>query len=193
LRRASVNLCACVAATAATVLLGACGGGARRDADAPDATFTVRVERASFPARQHLAQAAALILTVRNTGEEAIPDLVVHVRGFQDRAGGSRDADLGRDVWIVDDGPGAEATAFEDTWIAGRLAPGRAKTLRWNVTPVVPGSHTLRYEVAPSLAGGGRARLASAARAAGTLRVRVSGTPARARVDPRTGAVLREE
>ncbi len=198
MRRATANLCACAAATAASLLLGACGGGGdeRRDAGAPQGTYTVAVERASFPARQHLAAAAALVLTVRNTGEAAIPDLVVTVRGFTDRSGGPRNADRGRDLWIVDDGPGSAATAFEDTWTAGRLAPGRARTLRWNLTPVVAGTHTIRYEIAPSLAGGARAQLSDgdgARRAAGALRARVSDMPARARVDPRTGQVQRSE
>ena len=174
-------------------MLGACGGDERRDAGARGGTYTVRVERSSFPAQQRLARATALILTVRNTGEEEIPDLVVTVRGFSDRSGGSRDADLGRDLWIVDDGPGAQATAFEDTWTAGRLAPGRSKTLRWDVTPVVAGTHTLRYEIAPALAGAARAQLAGGGRAAGALRARVTAKPAKARVDPRTGAVLRDE
>jgi hypothetical protein len=192
LRRATANLCACAAATASAVALGACGGGERRDAGAPGGTYALRVERSSFPARQRLAEQAALILTVRNTGAAAIPNLVVTVRGFRDRSGGSRDADLGRDLWIVDDGPGAEATAFEDTWAAGRVAPGRSRTLRWKVTPVVTGSHTLRYEIAPTLAGAARAHVAGG-RPGGALRVRVTGRPARARVDPRTGAVLRDE
>jgi hypothetical protein len=190
-RRATANLCACAAATASAALLGACGGGERRDAGAPGGTYAVRVQRSSFPARQHLAEHAALILTVRNTGDAAIPDLVVTVRGFRDRSGGSRDADRGRDLWIVDDGPGAQATAFEDTWTAGRLAPGRSTTLRWNVTPVVPGTHTLRYEIAPTLAGAARARLSGGGPPAGALRARVSASPAQARVDPRTGAVRR--
>jgi len=193
LRRATANLCACAAATATAAGLGACGGDDRRDAGAPTGTYTVRVERSSFPAQQRLATAAALVLTVRNTGEEEIPDLVVTVRGFSDRSGGSRDADLGRDLWIVDDGPGAQATAFEDTWTAGRLAPGRSKTLRWDVTPVVAGTHTLRYEIAPAPAGAARAQLAGGGRAAGALRARVTAKPAKARVDPRTGAVLRDE
>ena len=194
LRRATANLCACAAAIAATVPLGACGGQPRRDAGAPEGTYTVAIARASFPARQHLAQRSALELTVRNTGERAIPELVVSVHGFTDRSGGSRDADLGRDVWIVDDGPRAAASAFEDTWIAGRLEPGRARTLRWELTPVVAGTHAVRYEIAPSLTGAARVRLArGGGRAGGTLRARVSGAPARARVDPRTGEVRRSE
>ena len=193
LRRVTANLCACAAATVATVSLSACGADARRDADAAEGTYTVAVERRSFPAEQHLAKAAALVLTVRNAGDEAIPDLVVTVRGFRDRSGGSRDADLGRDLWLVDQGPGAAATAFDDTWAAGPLAAGRSATLRWRVTPVVAGTHTLRYEVAPATAGAARAQLAGGGSPAGSLRVRVSGEPAQARVDPRTGAVQRSE
>jgi len=193
LRTVPANLCACAAATAAAVLLAACGGDERRDADAPDGTYTVAVERPSFPAQQRLAKQATLALTVRNAGDETIPDLVVTLRGFRDRAGGSRDADLGRELWLVDQGPGAAATAFDDTWAAGPLAPGRSATLRWRVTPVVAGTHTLRYEVAPATAGAARAQLAGGGRPAGSLRVRVSGEPAQARVDPRTGAVQRSE
>ena len=194
LRRVTANLCACTAATAASVLLGACGGGdERRDADAPEGTYRVAVERRSFPAEQRLARQATLVLAVRNTGDATIPDLVVTVRGFQDRAGGSRDADLGRDLWIVDEGPGRAATAFEDTWTAGRLEPGRSATLRWRVTPVVAGTHTLRYEIAPALTGAARAALADGGQPVGSLRARVTDDPARARVDPRTGAVRRDE
>lgn len=194
LRRVKANLCACAAATAATFLLGACGGEDRRDGDAPDGVYTVAVVRSSFPAQQRIAKQARLVLTVRNTGDQAIPDLVVTVRGFTDRSGGPRETDLGRDVWIVDEDPRAAATAFGDTWTAGRLEPGRSTTLRWRLTPVLAGRHTVRYEIAPSLTGAARARLADGgARAAGTLRARVNDAPARARVDPRTGQVRRNE
>jgi hypothetical protein len=189
----TASLCASAATAVAALLLGACGGEERRDSDAPDGTYTVAV-RSSFPARQHLAAQTTLALTVRNAGDEGIAELVVTVRGLTDRAGGPRNADLGRDLWIVDEGPGAAATAFQDTWTAGRLEPGHSVTLRWRLTPVVAGTHTVRYEIAPSLAGGARARLAGGGgAAAGALRVRVTDTPARARVDPRTGRVLRNE
>jgi len=193
LRRVTANLCACAAATVATVVLGACGTAQRRDAGAAEGTYTVAVERRSFPAEQRLATAAALVLRVRNTGEEAIPDLVVTVRGFSDRSGGARDADLGRNLWIVDEGPGSATTASDDTWAAGRLEPGRTRTLRWRVTPIVAGTHALRYEIAPALAGGARAQLSGGGEPTGALRVRVTDKPAKARVDPRTGAVRRDE
>ena len=194
LRRVTANLCACAAASAVTIAIGACGGDdKRRDADAPDGTYTVSVARPAFPAMQRLGRQAALVLRVRNAGDEAIPNLVVTVRGFRDRAGGSRDADRGRDLWLVDEGPGAAATAFADTWTAGRLEAGRTATLRWRVTPVVPGTHTVRYAVSPALAGAARAQLAGGGEPAGAVRVSVRGEPARARVDPRTGAVRRDE
>ena len=193
LRRAPAILCAPAAAVAATLVLAGCGGAERRDADASDATYTVAVQRASFPERQHLAQRTALVLAVRNTGDRAIPDLVVTVRGFTDRSGGARNADPGRDLWIVDRGPAQAGTALEDTWAAGRLEPGRSATLRWELTPVVAGRHELRYEIAPGLAGAGRAQLAGGDVPRGTLSARVSDTPAKARVDPRTGAVVRDE
>ena len=61
------------------------------------------------------------------------------------------------------------------------------------MTPVVAGTHTLRYEIAPALAGGARAQLADGGTPAGALRVRVADKPAKARVDPRTGAVRRDD
>jgi hypothetical protein len=193
-RRAQRNHRASAAAAAATALLALAGcGGERRDARSPDGTFTVDVRRATFAPRQHLAQRGELVISVRNGGDRTIPDLTVAVRGFSDRSGGPRDADLGRDLWIVDRGPAGAATAFEDTWTAGRLEPGATATLRWEVTPVVAGTHELSYEIAPATVGNARARLADGGVPRGTLTVRVTGEPAATRVDPRTGAVRRQE
>ena len=156
-----------------------------------DRTYTVEIERVSFAARQHLAQRNALVIAVRNTGEQTIPNLAVTVRGFDTRSGAPRETDFGRDLWIVDNEPAGARTAFEDTWTAGRLAPGGTAELRWDVTPVVPGTHELTYEIAPTLAGDARLELESGARPRGSLAVRVADEPATARVDPQTGRVVR--
>ncbi len=187
------HLCIRAATAAAIVGLAACGGEERRDAGLTDRSYTVAVQRASFEPRQRLAQRNALIISVRNAGEQAIPNLTVTVRGFTDRAGGSRDADRGRDLWIVGRAPTRAGTAFDDTWAVGRVEPGRTATLRWDVTPVVAGTHKLTYEIAPATAGSGRVELSGGEEPRGSLTVRVSAAPSRARVDPRTGEVIRQE
>lgn len=156
-----------------------------------DRSYAVEIERVSFAARQHLAERNELVIAVRNTGARTIPNLAVTVRGFDTRSGAPRETDFGRDLWIVDSAPAGARTAFEDTWTAGRLAPGRTKQLRWEVTPVVPGVHELTYEVAPAIAGGARLELESGGRPRGSLAVRVADEPATARVDPQTGRVIR--
>ena len=66
-------------AAAAALALGACGGGERQDADEPEGDFPVEIAAAEFPTAQRLAQTSDLVLTVRNTGDETIPDLAVTV------------------------------------------------------------------------------------------------------------------
>jgi hypothetical protein len=193
LRRALPNLFACAATAAAMLAFAGCGGGERRDAGAPDGTYPATVTRASFAPEQRLAQQNTLVIAVRNEGEKAIPNLVVTVHGFTDGRAGARNADPARDLWIVDRGPAGAATAFDDTWAAGRLDPDATATLRWQLTPAVAGLHKLTYEIAPALAGPGRVELRGDDEAQGSLTVRVTDKPAKARVDPRTGEVQRQE
>jgi hypothetical protein len=184
-RRRGLTTCAAVGAVLAAVT--GCGDGARGEpaGAASGATATVAVERATFAARQHVGQRSTLTIAVRNAGEDTIGDLVVTLRGLRDRA-------AGRGVWLVDEPP-AGATAGDDAWTAGVLAPGRTATLRWAVTPVVAGTRDLRYEVATSLSAKSPATRRDGGRARGTLTVRVSDRPAQARVDPRNGEVIRQE
>lgn len=186
------RICAACAVAAAALAVGACGDD-RRDAGVQERAYSVALERASFPRLQRLAQRTALVVTLRNTGERAIPDLVVTVRGFTDRGGGADDADPTRDLWVLDRQPAGAGTAFADRWSHGRLEPGRAATLRWDVTPVVAGRHELTIAVAPALSGPARVELERRPGAARRIAVRVTDTPAQARVDPRTGGVRRRE
>ena len=167
-----------MAATALAVA--GCGGGGGDD-DAGERDRTVAIERVAFPERQHVGEQRSLTMTVRNTGDEPIRDLVVVLRGFSRHTNETPQ----RPLWLVDEPPAGSATSLDDTYATGALAPGRRKTLRWRVTAVLAGTHELSYAVSGArLAGGGRAR--------GTLRAQVSAEPAFARVDPRTGAVVRE-
>ena len=191
-RPANLRAGAVGAAAALLAAAAGCGGGDRRDAGISDRTYTVDVARASFPARQHLADKPVLAITVRNAGDTTIPNLVVTLQGFDERSGQPGQADPRELVWVVDDAPASATTAFADTWAAGPLEPGREAALRWRVTPVQTGTHTLRYAVAADLAGPAQTRLADGGSPRGAITVKVDSTPPGARVDPRTGAVTRE-
>lgn len=62
-----------------TVGLAACGGGERQDENEVEGEFPIEIVSADFPASQSLAETSDLVLEIRNSGEETIPDLVVTV------------------------------------------------------------------------------------------------------------------
>ena len=62
-----------------------CGGGERQDANEPSGDFNVEVVDASFPKEQKLGKSSDLVLTVRNSGSEDVPNLAVTVNGFSYR------------------------------------------------------------------------------------------------------------
>jgi hypothetical protein len=179
---------------AAAVLAAAgCGGGQRQDANDARGTYTVDLERAQFPARQRIAQRSTFVISVRNAGDTTIPNLAVILHGFTTRTAGSRDANPSMSLWTIDAAPAGTQTAIEDTWAAGALPPGQRATLRWLVTPVVAGTHTLNYSIAPNLQGRARALLVGGSAPRGRLTVTVVAKPSPARVDPRSGRVIRDE
>src|ERR687891_45679 len=75
-RRRRRRVGARVATGLGVLTLAACGGGGeRQDTDEPEGEFPVDVVTAKFPNRQRLAETTDLRLAVRNSGDEAIPDL----------------------------------------------------------------------------------------------------------------------
>lgn len=189
---ANLRAYAAMAAVALAFAAGGCGGGERRDAGGDGGPYSVDIVRAQFPARQHLAEKPSFVMTVRNTGNVTIPGLTVTLHGFSERTGDSAQADSRKIVWLIDEDPPGAVTAVADTWTAGALAPGKDVTLRWHVTPVLAGTHKVDYAIAPDLAGTAQARVAGGGHPRGSVTVRVDGRPAQARVDPRTGRVIRE-
>ncbi|HEY7621257.1 MAG TPA: hypothetical protein VH834_15875 [Solirubrobacteraceae bacterium] len=180
--------CAALAALAVT----GCGGGKRQDADEPSGTFRVAVVRASFPAKQRLAAPVRMVITVHNTGSQAVPNLAVTVNSFASRSEQAGLADPSRAVWIVDDGPRGGDTAYVGTWALGRLEAGQTRRFVWRVTAVQPGTHTVKWQVAAGLSGRAKATLAGNRAPAGSFTVDVSQRPSQTRVDPRTGKVVRD-
>jgi hypothetical protein len=177
-------------AALAVVGVAACGGGTRQDADEPARTYRVTIVRAAFPARQRLAAPTRLVVEVRNSSKRTIPDVAVTVDSFGSRSERSDLADAQRPVWILDRPPEGSTTAYTNTWALGPMLAGETKEFVWRVTPVQPGTHRLRVRVAAGLTGKPKAVLAGNRVPERELAVRISSEPARARVDPETGAVV---
>jgi hypothetical protein len=67
--------------------LAACGGGQRQDANEPSGNFAVKVSKASFPAKQVLANNENLRLAIENAGQKTIPNLAVTIHTGKIKAG----------------------------------------------------------------------------------------------------------
>jgi hypothetical protein len=152
------------------VVLAGCGG-ERQDEDEPEGDFDVEVTRASFPKKQRLAQSSNLVITVRNAGDRAVPNVAVTVEGLNYRKGDNTLADPERPQFVVnglpreiggfpeakDATPLGCDTAYVDTWACGRLRPGDEKSFRWSVTAVKAGPYRISYTVAAGLDGNAKA------------------------------------
>jgi len=187
------------------LLLTGCGGGTRQDAGEPDATYTVAIEHASFPAVQSIARPTAMTLQVRNTSTGTIPNIAITVDSFSYTSNYPDLAANKRPIWVVEQGPGAISkypvqsqvisppgggqTAYLNTWALGSLPAGHARTFAWRVTPVKPGVYTVHYTIAAGLSGKAKARLADGAIPHGHFTVAIASRPPAKHVNPNTGQV----
>ena len=192
--------------------LSACGGGARQDASEPSGNFPVAVSTASFPASQRLSERTHLVLAVRNTGSDTIPNIAVTICNVTcaypapagegtDAAAFSQDlqmpglANPSRPVWVVDrppgacsagcgsGGPGGAVTAYSNTWALGSLPPGHIARFDWAVTAVAPGRHVVAWEVAAGLNGKAKAVTGSGSLPHGTFTVLIHSAPSESYVN----------
>jgi hypothetical protein len=159
-----------IALSCASAVIG-CGGGARQDADEPEGNFDVAVVNATFPKKQKLAQTSQLVITVENTGKEAVPNLAVTVHGFGYNATQPNLASSERPQFAVngiqrqiggfpeakDATPLGCDTAYVNTWACGPLKPGKQTKLVWEVTAVKAGPYKLTWSVAGGLNGKAKA------------------------------------
>ena len=176
----------------APLALSACGDDDDQSANEPTGTYEVDIVRASFAERQNVAKQEEFTIAVRNTGEEALPNLSVTVDSFSQRSEAQNLSDASRPVWIVDDIPRGGTTAYVSTWALGRLPAGATREFTWKVTAVAPGQHRVRYRVNAGLDGNAKAVLAGGVAPEGTIDVRIATEPPVSRVDPKTGDVVRE-
>lgn len=200
------------------VPLAACGGGGEpQDANEPAGDFEVDVTTSKFPTAQRVAQTSDLILGVKNTGKETIPELAFTIETDDGEAAtASTDAngsfevpiddpnlrDPSRPVWILENKyprelgtppPTGLSGGFRvqtNTFGFGSLEPGETREIRWRVTPVKPGTYTLHYIVAAGLDGKARAVTADGGEVKGEFVVTISDKPPKAGVDDAGNVVV---
>ncbi|MGI8715561.1 MAG: hypothetical protein ACR2NR_20750 [Solirubrobacteraceae bacterium] len=206
MRTWSFGSCAVSAGVAATLAVTACGSGANQAVHEPRGRFPVAVRTASFPSAQKLSEHTHLVIAVRNSGHQTIPDVAVTIcnvtcsfpapkgegtsaQAFASTIDQPYVADPSRPIWIVDRGPGpcgyscrnggqgAAVTAYSNTWALGRLKPGQTARFDWAVTSVQAGRHVVAWEVAAGLNGKARAVLGNGSRPHGTFAVHVDTAP----------------
>jgi hypothetical protein len=168
-----------LAALAAAVLLGACGGGDSSAApDEAGGTFHVKVTEAEFPSLQRLGQTSILKLGMRNTGKRAVPGLTVSftIKGRQGEDSslpfgvsdpGPEVAQPDRPVWVLSAtyprlfgsaDPGGASTSSPKTFAFGPLKPGQTTTAVWKLNAVRAGRYTLKYDIGAGLGGEAKAQ-----------------------------------
>jgi hypothetical protein len=164
LRRRSV-------ATLCLLAVVGCGGGERQDENEAEGSFPVEVVTARFPEDQKLAKSSDLIVTVRNAGQETIPNIAMTVDGFDERKDDPELADPSRPVFALngvqveiagfpeakDAAPRGCDTAYVNTWACGPLKANEQKTFRWSVTAVRAGDFDIKWKVAAGLDGKAKA------------------------------------
>lgn len=129
------------AAAVLTLGMAACGSDPGADVGEASATFPVEVTRATFPERQRVSLTSDLVLAVRNTGQEAVPQLTVTVwtgdagleapkpdAPFSILADDADSTDNSRPVWVPTPGfpkalaPGARIADLETAQSGGAEA-----------------------------------------------------------------------
>lgn len=184
--------------------LSACGEEAKPQGDnEPVGEFEVDVTTSEFPTAQRLAQTSDLILGVKNTGDETIPELAFTISTDDGTADGSfkvrvEDESLAnpsRPVWILESnfpreldtpastGGSGGLRAQTNTYGFGSLEPGDESEIVWRVTPVQAGTYTLRYIVEAGLDGNASAVTADGGEVKGEFVVTITDKPPTATVD----------
>jgi hypothetical protein len=159
----------------AALIVAACGGGQRQDANEPSGKFTVAVTSASFPSSQRLSEHAHLVLSIRNDSRKTIPDIAVTICNvtcaFPAPAGEGTQAAAfaenlqmqglahpSRPVWVVDQPPGPCNTGCAANSSSGGGGPGGAVTAyanTWALGQLAPGQ-TAKFDWAVTAVAPGR-------------------------------------
>lgn len=197
-RTAFLTLLAAIA-----VAISACGSKPRQDANEPTGDFPVEVTTSKFPTGQRLAETSDLVLGVKNTGTEALPELAFTIftdtgdadGSFKIRSDQPGLANPNRPVWVLENkyprelgtpapkGLSGGFRAQTNTFGFGPLDPGETRDIVWRVTPVKAGTYTLHYIVAAGLDGNAKAVTSDGGEVKGEFVVTITDKPPKARVN----------
>jgi hypothetical protein len=207
------RLALALAIASTAILISACGGSDEpQDANEPSGEFVVEVTKAKLDKDQRLAETSDLVLAVRNTGTETLPELAFTIYTDDGTANGSfmvRSEQPGlaipsRPVWVLENkyprfvgepppkGLSGGFRAQTNTFGFGPLEPGETKSVVWRLTPVQAGTYTLTYIVEAGLDGNARAVTTDGEQVEGAFTVKITDAPAQARVNNQ-GEVVTEE
>ena len=159
----------------AALLLAACGGGQRQDAQEPSGNFKVQITTASFPASQRLSEHAHLVLAVHNISGKTLPDVAVTIcnvtcaypappgegtsaAAFAENLQMQGLAHPSRPVWVVDNPPGPCTSGCSANSSSGGGGPGGAVTAyanTWALGALAPGQ-TAKFDFAVTAVKPGR-------------------------------------
>lgn len=148
-----------------------CGGGERQDENEPEGDFPVEVVMSNFPKKQKLAQSSDVVITVRNAGDETVPNVAVTLDGLDYRATQPDVANADRPQFALngvpreiggfpeakDAAPLGCDSAYVNTWACGPLKPGVERTFVWKVTAVKAGPYEITWKVGAGLHGRAKA------------------------------------
>jgi hypothetical protein len=202
--------------TALAVVLSACGGDDstnQQNADEPSGDFPVEVTKAKFPTEQRLALTSDLVLGVKNTGDEPLPELAFTIETDDGVADGSFNVRIddpsasnpNRPVWILENkypratdepipkGGSGGLRAQTNTFGFGPLDPGEEQTIVWRVTAVEAGTYTLHYQVEAGLDGDAKAVTADGGEVKGEFVVTITDKAPKATVNDKGQVVTQGE
>lgn len=181
-------------AAALALSVAACGSESSSDANEATGSFQVKVTDASFPTNQRLGQTSLMRLGIRNTGQKALPALIVSVSVAGKEGQGStlpfgiRDpqpelAQPDRPVWVLaahypkfagSATPGGAETSNQKTYDFGPLKSGATANLVWKLSAVKSGHYALLYTIDAGLGSQAKAETASGVEPGGSFSVQIS-------------------
>jgi hypothetical protein len=184
-------------AAALALSVAACGEESSSDANEQAGTFRVKVTSASFPTSQRLGQTSLMKLGIRNTGDKALPALIVNVSIAGEEGQTStlpfaihdpqpELAQPDRPVWVLaahypkfagSSAPGGAETSNQKTYDFGPLKPGKTADLVWKLSAVKSGHFDLLYAIDAGLGNQVKTKTGGGVKPGGSFSVQIS--PAR--------------